>query len=76
MDVGLTERIIQSVADLKGVDTVDLPPLYETVDPDGLEQIFQNNDGSWSMTFEYADVTVEIHDGEVSVRNGSETRSR
>lgn len=36
----MCERIVTTVADAKGVDATTLPPLYEVVDPECLNGIF------------------------------------
>lgn len=34
-----SSRVLDAVARSKGVDAVDLPPLYETIDPDALDAL-------------------------------------
>ena len=43
MDGSLSQAIILAVADAEGVDTVDLPPLYEVIEPDALDQLSLSN---------------------------------
>ena len=54
----VTIRIITEIADEKGIDQAEMPPLYDTVDPNALENLFR--DGSGKVTFEYADHIVEV----------------
>lgn len=67
-----SEEIIRSVADAADVDPTELPPLYDTVDPDALDSIFSASAlVSGEMTFEYVDylVTVSADDHVVVEKN-------
>ncbi|QCC60255.1 hypothetical protein NP511_18030 [Natrinema thermotolerans] len=55
----LNEEIINSVAVLENSDPVELPPLFDAVDPDALEAIFAKG-RSGSVTFSYAGYTITI----------------
>ncbi len=62
-----TERIVQRVAERVDRDPLDLPPLYEAVDPDALNVLIDGLD-SGSVTFEYVDELVTVRsDGTVEV---------
>lgn len=37
----ISERVVSAVADARGVDPLQLAPLYEVVDPDALDSLFQ-----------------------------------
>lgn len=39
---GVTERILNAVAYREQCDVVDLPPLYEAVDPEALQQVVED----------------------------------
>ena len=41
-----TEAIIEALAEAEGVSTTDLPPLYDAIDPDALDQMFKNHTGA------------------------------
>jgi hypothetical protein len=56
----LTESIVLSLADVKGVDPLELPPLYDAVDTDALEQLFSRDDDSLELTFFVADCEVTV----------------
>lgn len=45
-DVSPTDVIIEALAEAAEIDPVDLPPLYEFVDPDALNQLFGEHDGA------------------------------
>src|SRR6056297_2581954 len=41
-----TEIIVEAIAEAAEIDPVDLPPLYEIVDPAALNQFFGEHDGA------------------------------
>ncbi len=41
-----SEVIIEALAEAAGSDPVELPPLYEFVDPDALDALFDRHDGA------------------------------
>ncbi|WP_178915496.1 HalOD1 output domain-containing protein [Natronomonas gomsonensis] len=45
-DVSPTEVIIEALAEAAGIDPIELPPLYEFVDPDALDHLFGEHDGA------------------------------
>ena len=74
--VPLSHRVIEAVANEKGVEFTELEPLYYSIDPDCLDVLFSPHvevgDGSpRGLTFTYAGHRVHItHDGtaeEISV---------
>jgi hypothetical protein len=77
VDRGLptAQRVVRAVSSRLGVDSLDLPPLYDAVDPDALDALFSDPPGmSWSRTgtvsFEYATCTVFVHgDGTIVVED-------
>lgn len=76
-DVELTTKIIQSIAEAKGVDPTDteLPPLYYSVDAQSLEETFfgpsgagTERDESGTLAFRYDGCKVGLRaDGWISV---------
>lgn len=69
---GTSIAVVQAVADETGIPPMDLPPLYEAVEPDVVELIAQG-DVSGEISFEYADCNVRVRsDGTVDVRGGPE----
>lgn len=62
------EQVVADVAARADVDPAELPPLFDAVDPDGLETIFaptlSGDSRVGTVTFPYAgyDVTVEFDD--------------
>lgn len=68
----LSEAVITAVADAKGVDPLDLGPLYDVIDPDALNQILPRSVGrppiSLKVSFTMEGCEVVVHeDGEVIV---------
>lgn len=69
-DGELTSTVVSAVAEAKGVDPLELEPLYSYVDPDALNRLFRPSDRSTSIEFrfQFADCVVEIGgDREVTV---------
>lgn len=65
----VTYRVVQSVADAAGVDPLDLPPLYDAIDPDTLAAM--TDETEVGITFQYAGHAVEVRsDGSVTVTDG------
>lgn len=62
-DDAVSRQVIEAVADAKGVDPLDLPPLFDSVDPDALDGLFGDADASASITslcFEVAGCEVRV----------------
>ncbi|THE65921.1 hypothetical protein D8Y22_05205 [Salinadaptatus halalkaliphilus] len=65
------ERIVTAVAELEDVDPVELPPLFDVVDPDALSTIFRSTTTSGPRTgqvsFPYAGYDISIEFGDETV---------
>jgi hypothetical protein len=60
-----TEAVVQAVAKAEDADPTEIPPLYNQIDPDALEKLFQNPSNG-AVTFDYCDYTVTVRsDGAV-----------
>jgi len=78
-DGGLSEaaspstEVVRRVASEASVDPIDLPPLYEAVDPDALDRFLESVDGttptvSEAVRFRYAGYHVAVEaDGAVAL---------
>lgn len=72
-DGTVSKRVIAAVADALDVDPLELPPLYDVVDPDALDQLFDHGspaggNGPGRVVFTMADCEVVVHsDGSVDV---------
>jgi hypothetical protein len=63
----VTEQVVAAVAAEKDVTELTLAPLYDAIDPDALESLFQAGaTGRVRFAYEGYDVTVHT-DGEVDV---------
>lgn len=67
----MCQSVVEAVAEAKGVDPLDLDPLYDVIDPDALEGMFQfpgrGPDASLELRFTMAGCTVVITgDGDVT----------
>ena len=67
----VSERVIELVAEQKGVDEGSLAaPLYDAIDPDALNSLFRNTEGT--VAFEYLDLVVTVdHEGTVETTSKS-----
>lgn len=55
----LHEKVVYAVANADGVDPIDLDPLYETIDPEALDALFEGTtEGTIKFTYEGHDVVV------------------
>ena len=61
-------RVAEAVAQAKGVDVLDLEPLFETIDSEALNALLVNADRDVEVAFEYEGYAVRIRgDGEISL---------
>lgn len=56
-----SERIVEAVADAEGVDPLELPPLYDAVDPDAVDSLFAPQLRVGSVPSHDAAVRFEYH---------------
>lgn len=72
-----SEQVIRAVAEREGAEPIDLPPLFDAVDPDALDRMAE---ADVTISFEYVSYTVSVHGGKqrsVTVQPATETgRSR
>ncbi|WP_306056331.1 HalOD1 output domain-containing protein [Natronococcus wangiae] len=64
--------IVRAVADRQGIEPTELPPLYEWVDPEALQRLFDapayGSASERRFVFDYAGHTVTVeHDDELSI---------
>lgn len=57
-DEPISSQIVEAVADSKDTKQTELPPLYDTIDPDALDIIVQED--SITVSFQYAGYAVEV----------------
>lgn len=69
----LSTTVVTAVAKAASVEPMDLPPMYEAIDPDALDKLLGGGLGrsesyNGYVTFSYADYSVTVHaDGEIVV---------
>lgn len=74
----VSERVVSTVAELIGSEPLALEPLYETVDPDALNTLFEpgpdhSDRASRRVEFSYHGCTVVVSaDGAVQVTDSEE----
>jgi len=73
-DESPTETIVSSVATMKGCDETEVASLYETIDPDALNQVIREG---VRVRFEYEGYEIEVDTDGVRLekREGSALRS-
>lgn len=60
-------RVIRTVADTTATDPLELPPLYETIDPDALDALVEDMT-SGTISFSYIGRDITVHsDGTVTI---------
>lgn len=69
----ICQTIVESVAEAEGTDPIELtPPLYEVIDPDSLERLFDDKRSLGKIVFNYNSYQVSVFpDGYVSVESYS-----
>ena len=76
-DESTSTAVVSAVADAKGVDPLDLEPLYEVVDGDALDAMFAGHDGSSSLELRFSMAGCEVVvRGEADVSVTPPTRQR
>lgn len=65
---GASEAVIRAIAEAKGVDPLDLDPLYDRIDLDAVDRLFASADVPVGrLTFDVAGCRVRVRaDGQVS----------
>lgn len=62
-----SERVVQTVAETKASDPLELPPLFESVDSDALDAFVREVEHG-SVTFRYAGRSVTVDsDGSIGI---------
>lgn len=61
----ISQRVVEKVAAKTGIESHNLPPLYDQIDPDGLTHLFADTSGSrrnrGRVTFPMAGCQVTVH---------------
>jgi len=56
----LIPRVVEAVAAATDTSPLDLPPLYDTMDPDALVRLVASGDDEFHIMFDFAGVEVVI----------------
>lgn len=68
-----SERLVHAVAEQTNTDPVELPPLYDTIDPDALDALLSTLEGG-KIEFQYAGHAVRLEsDGVVHLTDETES---
>ncbi|WP_415381223.1 HalOD1 output domain-containing protein [Halosimplex sp. TS25] len=71
-ETDLSVAVIESLAEAKGVAPIDIEqPLYDVVDPDALDRLFTDGEGSVAgrVVFDFDAHEITVHsDGDILVR--------
>lgn len=65
----VTASVVEKIADAEGVGVYDIEPLFESVDPDALETVFEDSPAADHVTVEFvhSGYHVTIDGGRISV---------
>ncbi len=63
MPESLTMCLLERVANAKGADILELPPLGKTIDPEAIERLFDERAQSVALEFTYAECHISIAGG-------------
>ena len=78
-DMPVSHRVVRAVADELQVDPFDIDPLYDTIDPDALESLFQTGTPSHyadRVEFTIEGCTVGVHGtGKIDVTSPAEAET-
>jgi hypothetical protein len=65
-------QVVEQVAEIKGVDTTELSPLFKTINSDALDALVESQpaaeDGLQAVVFRYEGCLVHVHgDGRIEI---------
>lgn len=67
-----SDAVVQAVASATNRESLELPPIYDAIDPDGLDALFAATDEATregiTISFAYAGCDVAVDASEVRVR--------
>ncbi|QRV15040.1 hypothetical protein JMJ58_19360 [Haloterrigena salifodinae] len=58
----ITTEVVKEVAEQENVEPVELPPLYNAVDPASLEDLFDSSNSDVQVTFSYLEYQITVSD--------------
>lgn len=64
----VSEMVVQTIANQSNTDALDLPPLFDAIDPDSLDMVIREMDEG-EVSFDYAGYNITVNtDGAVEVK--------
>lgn len=60
-NVPVSTAVIEAISSLTGRSTLDLPPMYATIDPDALDALFADRLTDGAVSFTYVGHRVTVH---------------
>ncbi|PGF13876.1 hypothetical protein CP556_22525 [Natrinema sp. CBA1119] len=59
--------VTEAVAEATDSNPLELPPLYDAIDPDALNTLFNGSETNIQVLFQYAGFEIVVQDGEVEI---------
>lgn len=59
MGTPVSEQVVQTVANQANTDSLELPPLFDTLDPDSLDKLVRGMDKG-EVSFDYAGYNITV----------------
>lgn len=60
MRMDVVSDIVGAIAADRGVDPLDLPPIYDSIDPDVVNAFVESTDEDASLEFRYYDTAITV----------------
>lgn len=73
-DETISRKVVDAIAEAEGVDPIELPPLFNVIDPDALEALYSPSghgparDGGWIVFPYYGYEVLVTCEGDVRIR--------
>lgn len=64
-----SEAVIRAIAQTKGISPVEMPALYEIVDPEALDAVFKGRDFSYIQFPYYGYKVIVVSDGRIIIQD-------
>lgn len=64
----VSHQIVVAVADRAGVETSELPRLYDSIDPDALNAMVEHGGANLQISFSFAGYEVVVDGGSIDVK--------
>lgn len=68
-DTDPSEAVIRAIAQAKGISPLEMPMLYEIVDPEALDAIFKGRDLSYIQFLYYGYKVIVVSDGRIIIQD-------